>query len=135
MQEQTINSEAQARAEADPTKRSRLMEYALDNDLRLAVFNALKRRLSEEIWLEPYESPSAMRRSDSKVSNPSLAIPPSGPATVGRRAPTAEEMERGITSWLIDSFGVEQPLYGDETALGGMQHFMQDMREHVSERD
>lgn len=135
VQERTINSEAQARAEPGAAKRAILLEYALDNNLRLAVFNALKHRLCEEIWLEAYKlSPAVLRlslpRADSKMPTPSPTVDPN--AEQERRAPTTEEMENGITGWSVDGFGVEQPLYGDETELpNGMRNFMRDMREQA----
>lgn len=43
--ERMVDSEAQARAERDPNKRRILLEDALDNKLRLDVFDAIKQRL------------------------------------------------------------------------------------------
>ena len=131
MQERTLNSEAQARAEIDSNQDAVLVEYALENNLKLAIFTALKGRLCEEIWLEPYQTSVTVLRltipkSDSKMPTPSPKFDPLDEQ--GRRAPTSEDMARGITGWSIDRFGVDQPLYGDETP-DGMRNFMRAMRE------
>lgn len=53
--ELTLDSMAKASAWSDTQRRERQMRHALDNDVRLAVFEQIKVRLCEEIWLENYE--------------------------------------------------------------------------------
>ena len=52
--ELAIDSLAEAKAEKDPEKRKLLIEWGLDNQLRLAVFVAIRKRLCTEIWLEEF---------------------------------------------------------------------------------
>ena len=132
-QERTTNTEAQARAERDPKRRKLLMECMLDNSLRLAIFDRLKKRLCEEIWLEEYhEAPGLVRfkmpKKDSKVSSftggPYADLSQQQPAV----EPTAAERENGVTGWQMDGLGHRQPLYGEETELpSGMGSFIRNM--------
>ena len=144
--ERVIDSEAGARSEKDERKRALLLEHALDNDLRLAVFDAVKKRLCEEIWLEPYRPATGLHllppsRTDSKVTTPdelprARASPADRNAEVSQHSPTSEERQRGITRWSVDGHGIRQPLYGNETtASHGMRDFMRYMREAPPSRD
>lgn len=54
-EERNFDSESTAKAETDPEKKRILSEEALDNWLRLRIFDMLKQRLCEEIWLQEYK--------------------------------------------------------------------------------
>ena len=129
-QERSVDSEAKAKTESDPERRQIALTLALDNELRLAVFDVLKYRLCEEIWLEAYREPAGfvdipVPRKDSKM--PSLTTARSSQQAF--LASTALEKEDGMTGWSIDQFGLAQPLYGEEKEPpNGMNSFMRDMR-------
>jgi hypothetical protein len=53
-EELAIDSKAGANAIKDPVERAIALKSALDNDIRLYVYEQLKARLCHEIWLEPY---------------------------------------------------------------------------------
>lgn len=118
--ELAIDSEGQARAEIDLRRRRLLLENALDNTLQLAVFDTIKQRLCEEIWLQAYQETATPAAVD--TPNPS-ANTNSGASTWTTRIPmrpTPEESERGITGWLPNRYGDLEPLYEDETEIPGI---------------
>ncbi|KAK3721958.1 hypothetical protein LTR37_002774 [Vermiconidia calcicola] len=101
----------------------------LDNNRRMEIFDKVKRRLCQEIWLEPYRDPAGLvilpfgrrkSRNDSPMSNAS--------SQVQRLPPTEEEAQRGIVGWDVNSSGEPEPLYGEEVeAPSGLANFMEDM--------
>ena len=117
------------------------LEERLNNQFRLAVLDALKCRLREEIWLEPYKDPSGlvrlpMPKKDSRMPSVDEASGRLFDDSKGRpwMAPTAEEAKRGIKGWNPNREGVWEPYYEDEDeAPNGMAEFMQDMREQARE--
>lgn len=79
-EELAIDSMSGVRAIEDPYEREIAAEYALDNDLRLYVFNQIKVRLCHEIWLQEY--PEREQADDPKrdsVVNTAAATPSSYP--------------------------------------------------------
>ncbi|KAK3706614.1 hypothetical protein LTR37_012623 [Vermiconidia calcicola] len=102
---------------------------ALDNNRRMEVFHKVKRRLCQEIWLEPYRDPAGLvilpfggrkSRNDSPMSNAS--------SQVQILPPTEEEAQGGIVAWDVNSSGEPEPLYGEEVeAPSGLANFMEDM--------
>lgn len=128
-QERRIDSEARtASGPATP--------YQLDNAFRLEVFDSLKRRLCEEIWLEPYKDPPGLvrlpiPRSDSPMASAGGADAKRFVAGTGGRLlePSEEEAERGVVSWSRNSDREWEPRYQDEQ-LGapGMSNFLQHWR-------
>ncbi|KAF2479601.1 hypothetical protein BDY17DRAFT_327554 [Neohortaea acidophila] len=132
--ERTIDSEEQARTEADGDKRAVCLATALDNRLRIAVFEGLKGRLCSEIWLKEHPGlPSVVRTKvecwDSREPTPTLQVPRLTDEEA-RAAPTTVERGRGIVFWSIDATGLRQPVYEDERKRpSGMVTFMDEMRE------
>ena len=130
-EERTIDSEAHAREELDSRRRQVLESQALDNNLRLAVFDALKRRLREEIWLEPSSDALGSVRLPLPKNDSKMPTPDSTTAQVDQPIfpPIAAQADDGIRGWSYDKYGRLQPLHGDETALpNGMQNLALDMR-------
>lgn len=134
--ERTIDSEQQARTETNVDKRAVLLATALDNRLRIAVFEVLKGRLCAEIWLREHPAlPSVVRtkveRWDFMESTPT----PHEPRLTdeeARAAPSALERGRGIVFWSIDATGFRQPVYEGERELpSGMARFVNEMREQT----
>ena len=147
--ERTGYSEATAR-KTDP--------MALTNAFRMQIFDAVKERLCEEIWLEPYHDPPSLvvklpvgdgvgagrkRRADSHLPTPSRGSSSRATVTLGRmprgqprstvvravQPASAEESDMGIKGWTVDPDSIRQPFYGEETeAPHGMAKFMHDMR-------
>jgi hypothetical protein len=119
----------------------------LSNEFRMQVFDHLKERLCNEIWLEEYRdtpgvvvlpvnqsASSSHARNDSKMATP--APPPSAPGGAytlpcGRQclSPTTPEKARGIKVWCLDDWGHWEPFYEGETvAPNGISNMLQDFR-------
>ncbi|KAK5175663.1 uncharacterized protein LTR77_000802 [Saxophila tyrrhenica] len=96
------------------------MAIVLDGHLRLEVFHALKKRLREEIWLEPHRDTPAVlmipvgnpkEKVDSAMPTP---VTPHGMGPRQNVAPTAKEAARGIKGWTVTADGMRQPFYEGE---------------------
>lgn len=73
LDERTIDSGSKA-GEPDFWRAEPLIEQPLDNNLRLAVFDMLKPRLCEEIWLRPYQAPAANAEPPAPVVQPPISV-------------------------------------------------------------
>ena len=131
-QERNINSEGDGNSTIAP-------EEQLSNKFRLQVFDALKRRLCEEIWLEPYRDPPGLvrlplRRKDSRMPSVSSVGQRSIIPDMGGKAmtPTPEEAARGIVAWSLNSGGTWEPRYGDEKKVGSG---MEDLRRYWRDQE
>lgn len=89
-EETTMDSQRKARQDAsrlsDRRRAQIVLEEALDNGLRLAIFDALSPRLCSEIWEEPYHGPIGPKdqRQDSMADGMADAIAnvPAAPVVV-----------------------------------------------------
>ena len=118
-------------------------EEELPNEIRLAVWERLKARLCEEIWLQPYPG------QDSKIPTPEadvtkqaaiLRVPhPESqlreatedqpqPAKRARTQGPTKSDPNGIKKWVRDSLGTLQPLYEDETEPPSMDRHLASFR-------
>ncbi len=116
-QERIIDSEMQAKQDLDPKRQALLLEEALDNKLRLAIFDALKRRLCEEIWLEAYIDPPGLvklqlPKKDSKVPNLIPTTEGVLDMTTGKMVPNvdAEELKRATAGYVSKNGGAYRTL-------------------------
>ena len=124
-QERSINSEV-------ATASATTSQHQLNNAFRLEVFDMLKRRLREEIWLEPYTDPPGLVRLPLPRKD---SVMPSVNGPGGRRLlpgsgrimePLPQEAERGIAAWTFNRVGEWEPRYADEKKVSsGVEHFMQ----------
>lgn len=105
--EEAIDSLKAANIETNADRRALLLEEHLDNDLRLAVFDALKERLCNEIWLEKYIPNEASLPQDSKANSRS--------ATPSQAAPPANghPEERTVEKWETTASGLPRAIFKD----------------------
>nr|POE61043.1 hypothetical protein CFP56_64752 [Quercus suber] len=125
--ERRIDSSAKAKMMADPAARAKWVPEVLDNELRLAIFDVIAKRLCNEIWLEEYVvSQSSQGKRDSKVEVSSGQTRHAGhfdqsaAESALEQTPSYEDefSERPKpTGWLQDKLLLWQPIYGDETNL------------------
>lgn len=95
-EELSINPRSEAEAEPDPARRRYLVKTILDPQTRLDVFNAIKVRLCNEIWLEEYVPPNAR-------STPRDSMAPPGAPEQKARASVEDgnaDGERTVEKWL-----------------------------------
>ncbi|OQO07216.1 hypothetical protein B0A48_07786 [Cryoendolithus antarcticus] len=64
LEELGINSSLEASAVATPEKRALALRECLDNNLRLKVFDDMKERLCNEIWLQEYTELAVIENGD-----------------------------------------------------------------------
>lgn len=84
---------------------------ALDNARRMEIFEAIKERLCEEIWLKP-----CVREPPSNDSKGSSTVASTRSNVVARNLePTKEDRAEGIVAWSRTREGVAEPWYEGET--------------------
>ena len=95
---------------------------ALDNDRRMEIFEAIKIRLCEEIWLEPYVP--ELPKKDSKSPMPtSKGVGGNAPDVVDNKTPpNKEERAEGIVAVTRNRDGAAEPWYeGEPVNPSGIQ--------------
>lgn len=95
--------------------------YTLDNARRMNIFEALKERLCEEIWLQPYVGVPS--RNNSK---PAMAPNARSKNVLENLEPSKQDRADGIDAWSRTREGVAEPWYAVETVNpAGLEHMMQ----------
>lgn len=126
------DSQAHVRAEPNPGKRQKLFEIALDNELRLAIFDRVKKRLCEEIWLEKYSEPPGLAKlplpfgkRDSKAPTPDeRAVRTEGTQVMPKRGELGEDKPGRPR----DALSRHKRKYDDMMVPGGRQNSALDNR-------
>ena len=94
---------------------------ALDNARRMEIFDAMKERLCEEIWLQPY-----LGDLPSKNSKPPKATAARSNAVTEKLEPIKEDRADGIVAWSRSREGAAEPWYKGETINpSGLENTMQ----------
>lgn len=125
--ERAANTPAAAKRGPNPAKRRMISHTSLRNDVRLAVFDAIRLRLRAEIWLEYEEmgkgtDPASRERQDSAATTPAPA-PIEVLAVDGMVDQTAIETEEHLTKgWKIGSGGWRPIPVWKDAPQGNAEH-------------
>lgn len=111
-EEEAMDSSQAPQAEKDPGRRKTRLGEDLDNGVRLAVFDGLKERLCNEIWLEKYIPTAAFDCGDSKMASGAATVLGGEEAEVAGGPPAnGYPHERTVDSWEITSSGSPWPVF------------------------
>ena len=104
---------------------------ALDNARRMEIFEAIKERLCEEIWLKAY-----VKDLPSDDSSSAMVARPRSKIVITNLEPTKEDRSEGIVAWSRSREGVAEPWYAWETVNpSGLETMLQYYRAPRTEDD
>ena len=112
-----IDLKAGAKSETNLTNGHIGKAEGLDNELRIAVFNQLKKRLCNEIWLKEYPSQEPVCPEDVKKGRKKVGFAPigfSGPDIYPEESLDTEPWERTVRRWHISKTGQPYVLWADQ---------------------
>lgn len=107
---------------------------ALENNRRMEIFEAIKIRLCEEIWLEGYVEPPTLPSHwpGAKVTAPVRSDTPVV-VTIAEREPTKEESAQSIVKWTQNAKGYWEPWYeGEDANPSGIAKMKQAIRSDMA---
>ncbi|CAK3980239.1 Hypothetical predicted protein [Lecanosticta acicola] len=126
--ERSADSLAAAKQEKDMAKQTTLFREGLRNDVRLAIFDAIKKRLRAEVWLETEDDEGSKakgkQKQDSAVSTPIRPSTPTAIADAIQNAPELAGPSECTTSAWRTSKGGRQAIsiwHGEEQGGEGEQ--------------
>lgn len=100
LEELAINSRAGARALKDPRERNIALSSSLSNSLRLYVFEQIKGRLCNEIWLQPYPEDDAESMRDSAIGTAAATPAASDKTALGHAMKRMESLPDRLRTML-----------------------------------